>query len=135
MRRRVTVGVRLSVCVLVTSHFWRPERLLVLKMLYVLSGQRRCGVFFENAPFKSYGVKRKQKSQLLIRSTYLRSGFPIRCTTKHQRLLHERVQACVLLPSYGLSLQSFNSTCAFQHLRIAHARYIRRGFRYSFEFW
>ena len=30
-------------------------------------GQKNCGVFFENAPFKSYGVKRKRKSQLLIR--------------------------------------------------------------------
>ena len=26
-------------------------------------GQNLCGVFFETAPFKSYGVKRKRKSQ------------------------------------------------------------------------
>ena len=26
-------------------------------------GQNMCGVFFETAPFKSYGVKRKRKSQ------------------------------------------------------------------------
>ena len=26
-------------------------------------GQKICGVFFETAPFKSYGVKRKLKSQ------------------------------------------------------------------------
>ena len=26
-------------------------------------GQKICGVFFETAPFKSYGVKRKRKSQ------------------------------------------------------------------------
>ena len=26
-------------------------------------GQNICGVFFETAPFKSYGVKRKRKSQ------------------------------------------------------------------------
>ena len=26
-------------------------------------GQKSCGVFFENAPFKSYGVKGKRKSQ------------------------------------------------------------------------
>ena len=26
-------------------------------------GQKICGVFFETAPFKSYGVKCKQKSQ------------------------------------------------------------------------
>ena len=31
-------------------------------------GRNICGVFFETAPFKSYGVKRKRKSQLLIRS-------------------------------------------------------------------
>ena len=32
-------------------------------------GQINCGVFFETAPFKSYGVKGKLKSQLLIRSS------------------------------------------------------------------
>ena len=35
-------------------------------------GENICGVFFETAPFKSYGVKRKRKSQLLIRTSLLR---------------------------------------------------------------
>ena len=34
-------------------------------------GQNICGVFFETALFSSYGVKRKRKSQLLIRSSQL----------------------------------------------------------------
>ena len=32
-------------------------------------GQKICGGFFETAPFKSFGVKGKLKSQLLIRSS------------------------------------------------------------------
>ena len=49
------------------------ERLFVLKILSCTQRatevKKICGVFFETAPFKSYGVKRKLKSQLLIRSS------------------------------------------------------------------
>ena len=51
------------------SHFW--SCLFVLKMLSRTQRATEvtiCGVFFETAPFKSYGVKRKRKSQLIIRS-------------------------------------------------------------------
>ena len=34
---------------------------------------------------------------MLITQAYPRSVFPVRCTAKHQRLLHEGVQACILL--------------------------------------
>ena len=74
MRRRVTVVgsvcvcvfVCLSVCLSVKSHltsgaFIRPEN--TVTYLAGNGGQKICGVFFETAPFKSYGVKRKRKSQ------------------------------------------------------------------------
>ena len=69
---RVTVLGRVCVCLCVTSHFWSVCS--TWKYCRVLSGQRRSKslwVFFETAPFKSYGVKRKRKSQLLIRSSLL----------------------------------------------------------------
>ena len=71
-------------------------------------GQKICGVFLETASFKSYGVKRKRKSQYAnyIDLAYLLSGFPFRCIAKHQRLLHEGVQACVLLQCPSSSVQS-----------------------------
>ena len=47
----------------------RPENTVVYSA--GSGGQTICGVFFETAPFKSYGVKRKLKSQLLIRSSLL----------------------------------------------------------------
>ena len=55
----VCVCVCLSVCLSVKSHLTsgasvRPERTTDVKI---------CEVFFETAPFKSYGVKRKRKSQ------------------------------------------------------------------------
>ena len=66
----------------------------------------------------------------------LRSVFPVRfkITAGHQRLLHGRIKACVLLVLPPLALPavyrathlSFNSVCAL--LIRAHARYIRRGF-------
>ena len=78
MRRRVTVVgfvcVCLCVCVSVKSHLTsgasvRPENTVVYSAGN--GGQKICGVFFETAPFKSCGVKRKLKS---IRSAY--SGLP-----------------------------------------------------------
>ena len=39
----------------------RPENTVVYSAGN--GGQKICGVFFETAPFKSYGVKRKLKSQ------------------------------------------------------------------------
>ena len=56
----------LSVCLSVKSHltsgaFVRPEN--TVTYLAGNGGQKNCGVFFETAPFKSYGVKRKPKSQ------------------------------------------------------------------------
>ena len=42
----------------------RPENTVVYSAGN--GGKKICGVFFETAPFKSYGVKRKLKSQLLI---------------------------------------------------------------------
>ena len=72
MRRRVTVVgsvclcVCVSVCLSVKSHLTsgasvRPENTVVYSAGN--GGQKICGVFFETAPFKSYGVKRKLKSQ------------------------------------------------------------------------
>ena len=76
MRRRVTVvgsvcvcvcvSVCLCVCVSVKSHLTsgasvRPENTVTYPAGN--GGQKICGVFFETAPFKSYGVKRKLKSQ------------------------------------------------------------------------
>ena len=65
---RVTVlgSVCLSVCLSVKSDLTsgvsvRPENTVVYSMGN--GGQNICGVFFETAPFKSYGVKRKLKSQ------------------------------------------------------------------------
>ena len=69
MRRRVTVVGSVCVCVCVSvclSHLIsgasvRPENTVVYSAGN--GGQNICGVFFETAPFKSYGVKRKLKSQ------------------------------------------------------------------------
>ena len=72
MRRRVTVVgfvclcVCVSVCLSVKSHLTsgasvRPENTVVYSAGN--GGQKICGVFFETAPFKSYGVKCKLKSQ------------------------------------------------------------------------
>ena len=70
MRRRVTVVgsvcVCVSVCLSVKSHLTsgasvRPENTVTYSAGN--GGQNICGVFFETAPFKSYGVKRKRKSQ------------------------------------------------------------------------
>ena len=94
----VCVSVCLSVCLSIKSHLTsgasvRPENTVVYS---AGNGSKNiCGVFFETAPFKSYGVKRKLKSQLLIRSSLL--WLTARCTAKHQRLLHEGVQAWILL--------------------------------------
>ena len=70
----VCVSVCLSVCLSVKSHLTsgasvRPENTVTYSAGN--GGQKVCGVFFETAPFKSYGVKRKRKSQLLIRSSLL----------------------------------------------------------------
>ena len=72
MRRRVTVvgsvcvSVCLCVCVSVKSNLTsgasvRPENTVTYSAGN--GGQKICGVFLENAPFKSYGVKHKRKSQ------------------------------------------------------------------------
>ena len=99
MRRRVTVVGSVSVCLSVKSHLTsgasvRPENTVTYSAGN--GGQNICGVFFETAPFKSYGVKRKRKSQLLIRSSLL--GL-----TRNQvflfEVLHEGVQTCILLQS------------------------------------
>ena len=60
------VCVSVSVCLSVKSHLTsgasvRPENTVVYSAGN--GGQKICGVFFETAPFKSYGVKRKLKSQ------------------------------------------------------------------------
>ena len=60
----VCVSVCLCVCLL--SHISLLERLFVLKILSCTQRATEvkiCGVFFETAPFKSYGVKHKLKSQ------------------------------------------------------------------------
>ena len=70
MRRRVTVVgsvcVCLCVCLSVKSHLTsgasvRPENTVTYSAGN--GDQKICGVFFETAPFKSYGVKRKRESQ------------------------------------------------------------------------
>ena len=71
MRRRVTVVGSVCVCVclcvclseshLTSGAFVRPEN--TVTYLAGNGGQNICGDFFETAPFKSYGVKRKRKSQ------------------------------------------------------------------------
>ena len=73
MRRRVTAvgSVCLCVCLSVKSHLTsgasvRPENTVVYSAGN--GGQKICGVFFET---ESYGVKRKLKSQLLIKSSLL----------------------------------------------------------------
>ena len=65
---RVTVlgSVCVCVCVSVKSNLTsgasvRPENTVTYSAGN--GGQKICGVFFETAPFKSYGVKRKRKSQ------------------------------------------------------------------------
>ena len=74
MRSEGTILSRVCVCVCVKSHLTsgasvRPENAVVYSVGN--GGQKICGVFFETALFKSYGVKRKRKSQLLIRSSLL----------------------------------------------------------------
>ena len=69
------VCVCVCVCLSVKSRLTsgasvRPENTVVYSAGN--GGKKICGVFFETAPFKSYGVKRKRKSQLLIRS-----GLPV----------------------------------------------------------
>ena len=56
MSRRVTVVV--SVCPFTSGAYVRPVTYSAGN-----GGQKICGVFFENVPFKSYGVKRKRKNQ------------------------------------------------------------------------
>ena len=58
--------VCLSVCLSVKSHLTsgasvRPENTVTYSAGN--RSQKICGDFFETAPFKSYGVKRKRKSQ------------------------------------------------------------------------
>ena len=58
--------VCVSVCLSVKLHLTsgvsvRPQNTVVYSVGN--GGQKICGVFFETAPFKSYGVKRKLKSQ------------------------------------------------------------------------
>ena len=62
----VCVSVCLSVCLSVKSHLTsgasvRPENTVVYSAGN--GDQKFCGVFFETAPFRSYGVKHKRKSQ------------------------------------------------------------------------
>ena len=62
----VCVSVCVSVCLCVKSHLTsgasvHPENTVTYSAGN--GGQNICGVFFETAPFKSYGVKRKRKSQ------------------------------------------------------------------------
>ena len=62
----VCVCVCVSVCLSVKSHLTSgasvcPENTVTYSAGN--GGQNICGVFFETAPFKSYGVKRKRKSQ------------------------------------------------------------------------
>ena len=66
----VCVCVCVSVCLSVKSHLTsgasvRPENTVTYPA--GSGGSKNCGIFFETAPFKSYGVKRKRKSQLLNR--------------------------------------------------------------------
>ena len=62
----VCVCVCVCVCLSVKSHLTsgasvRPENTVTYSAEN--RGQKICRVFFETAPFKSYGVKRKRKSQ------------------------------------------------------------------------
>ena len=62
----LSVCVCVCVCVSVKSNLTsgasvRPENTVTYSAGN--GGQNICGVFFETAPFKSYGVKRKRKSQ------------------------------------------------------------------------
>ena len=62
----VCVCVCVSVCLSVKSHLTsgasvRPENTVTYSAGN--KGQKICVVFFETAPFKSYSVKRKRKSQ------------------------------------------------------------------------
>ena len=64
--RYLGLCVCLCVCLSVKSHLTsgasvRPENTVTYSA--GKGGQKICGVFFETAPFKSYGVKRKRKSQ------------------------------------------------------------------------
>ena len=67
------VSVCLCVCLFNKSHLTsgasvRPENTVVYSAGN--GGQKICGVFFETAPFKSYGVKRKLNiANMLIRSS------------------------------------------------------------------
>ena len=68
MRRRVTVvgSVCLCVCVSVKAHLTSEASVHPENTVMYSAGNRGkkiCEVFFETAPFKSYGVKRKLKSQ------------------------------------------------------------------------
>ena len=61
-----SVCVCVFVCLSVKSHLTsgasvRPENTVTYSAGN--GGQKICGVFFETVPFKSYGVKRKRKSQ------------------------------------------------------------------------
>ena len=61
---RVTVVVRVCLSVkskLTSGASVRPENTVTYSAGN--GGQKVCGVSFETAPFKSYGVKRKRKSQ------------------------------------------------------------------------
>ena len=65
----VCVCVCVCVCLSVKSHLTsgasvRPETTVVYSAGN--GGQKICGVFFETAPFKSYGVKRKQIRKRLL---------------------------------------------------------------------
>ena len=65
---RVTVLGRVCVCVClsVKSHLTSGASVRLENTVVYSAGnggQKICGVFFETAPFKSYGVKRKLKSQ------------------------------------------------------------------------
>ena len=57
----VCVSVCLSVSHLTSEASVRPEKTVTYSAGN--GGQKNCGVFFKTAPFKSYGVKRKRKSQ------------------------------------------------------------------------
>ena len=78
MHRKVTVVGSVCLCVYlsVKSHLTsgasvRPENTVVYSAGN--GDKKNCGVFFETAPFKSYGVKRKLKSQLLMNSLKCRT--------------------------------------------------------------
>ena len=104
--------VCLSVCLL--SHISLLEHLFVLKILSRTQRATEVKNFvgfsqFETASFKSYGVKRRRKSQLLIRSSLLWLILDqVFLFAKHQRLLREGVQACVLLMVKAIALPAAN---------------------------